>query len=81
VLKAVIDRRGPSSETLGILARVYRNRWEDSFAQGSAFLFRGLLDQAIETYQRGFETDWHDARPGINTVTLTELRDPPDPVA
>jgi MAP3K TRAFs-binding domain len=27
----------------------------------------------------GFEADWRDAYPGINAVTLMELKDPPDP--
>jgi hypothetical protein len=27
----------------------------------------------------GFETDWRDAYPGINAVTIMELREPPDP--
>jgi hypothetical protein len=38
-----------------------------------------LLNQAITSYLRGFETDWRDAYPGINAVTLMELKDPPDP--
>ena len=27
----------------------------------------------------GLETDWRDSYPGVNTVTLMELREPPDP--
>ena len=27
---------------------------------------------------KGFESDWRDAYPGINLVTLMEIRDPPD---
>jgi hypothetical protein len=46
---------------------------------GNRFLARGLLDKAIEAYLRGFETDWRDAYPGVNAVTLMELKDPPDP--
>jgi hypothetical protein len=38
-----------------------------------------LLDQAIETYTKGFESDWRDAYPGVNMVTLMEVRDPADP--
>jgi hypothetical protein len=29
-------------------------------------------------YRRGFETDWRDHYPGINAVTLMELKEPPD---
>jgi hypothetical protein len=39
----------------------------------------GLLTKAIEAYLRGFEADWRDAYPGINAVTLMELKNPPDP--
>jgi hypothetical protein len=37
------------------------------------------LDQAIAAYLQGFEADWRDAYPGINVVTLMELKDAPDP--
>src|SRR6185436_5382712 len=79
VLKEVIERRGPSSETCGILGRVYKDRWEAALKSGEKLLARGLLDKAIEAYLRGFEADWRDAYPGINTVTLMELKNPPDP--
>ena len=38
-----------------------------------------MLDNAIEAYLHGFEADWRDAYPGINTVTLMEVKEPPDP--
>ena len=78
VLTNLIERRGPSSETYGILGRVYKDRWEAAKA-GNRFLACGLLDKAIEAYLHGFETDWRDAYPGVNAVTLMELKDPPDP--
>ena len=78
VLLDLITRRGPSSETYGILGRVYKDCWEAALKAGDRFLARGLLDKAIGAYLRGFETDWRDAYPGINAVTLMELRDPPD---
>ena len=43
------------------------------------FLADGALEQAIETYRQGFEADWRDAYPGVNAVTLMELKEPPDP--
>jgi tetratricopeptide (TPR) repeat protein len=79
VLTELIKKRGPSSETYGILGRVYKDRWEAAVSRGETFLARGLLDKAIEAYLRGFEADWRDAYPGINAVTLMELREPPDP--
>jgi tetratricopeptide (TPR) repeat protein len=79
VLLALIERRGPSSETNGILGRVYKDRWADALAAGQKLLARGYLDKAINAYMTGFETDPRDAYPGINAVTLSELREPPDP--
>jgi tetratricopeptide (TPR) repeat protein len=79
VLTALIDERGPSSETYGILGRVYKDRWEAAAKAGQSMLARGLLDKAIGAYLKGFEADWRDAYPGVNAVTLMELKDPPDP--
>jgi tetratricopeptide (TPR) repeat protein len=79
VLKKLIAKRGPSSETYGILGRVYKDRWEAAAKAGNALEAAGLLGQAIETYLRGFEADWRDAFPGVNAVTLMELKEPPDP--
>ena len=79
VLKALIDKHGPSSESYGILGRVYKDRWQLSKQQGSTILADGLLKQAIDAYLKGFETDWRDAYPGINALNLMEQTDPPDP--
>jgi len=79
VLTALIQLRGPSSESYGILGRVYKDRWEAVRHADETFEAHGLLDQAIEAYLKGFESDWRDAYPGINAVTLMELKDPPDP--
>lgn len=79
VLLAVLEKQGPSSETYGILGRVYKDRWEAALGAGERFLAEGLLDKAIEAYLKGFESDWRDAYPGVNAVTLMELMDPPDP--
>ena len=77
VLLKLIEDRGPSSETYGILGRVYKDRWEAA-RQGNRSLTTGLLDKAIDAYLHGFETDWRDTYPGINAVTLMELKEPPD---
>jgi hypothetical protein len=79
VLLDLIARRGPSSETYGILGRVYKDRWEEAVKSGDTFLAQGLLSKAIDAYLKGFEADWRDAYPGINAVTLMELKEPPDP--
>jgi hypothetical protein len=79
VLVKLIAERGPSSETYGILGRVYKDRYETARQAGNQTLARGLLKKAIDAYVNGFESDWRDAYPGINAVQLMELREPPDP--
>jgi tetratricopeptide (TPR) repeat protein len=79
VLLELIKKRGPTSETYGILGRVYKDQWEAALKAGDEFLAQGILDKAIEAYLKGFESDWRDAYPGVNAVTLMELHDPPDP--
>ncbi|MGA7413862.1 MAG: TRAFs-binding domain-containing protein [Bryobacteraceae bacterium] len=79
VLTKLIAERGPSSETLGLLGRVYKDQWDDAKNAGETFLADGFLDKAIETYLAGFQADWRDAFPGINAVTLMEMKNPPDP--
>ncbi len=74
VLLDLIDEYGDSSETLGLLGRVYKDRWKDE-RQGS-MRRNGCLAQAIDAYLRGFEADWRDAYPGINALTLMEIEDP-----
>jgi hypothetical protein len=74
-LLAVIEDHGPSSETYGLLGRVYKDRWEAERGD-SVLKAHGHLEQAIDAYRRGFEADWRDAYPGVNAVTLMEIRDP-----
>ncbi len=79
VLQSLIANRGPSSETYGILGRVYKDRYDRAKSSSRIYEARGYLDKAIEVYLKGFEADWRDAYPGINAVTLMELRETPDP--
>lgn len=74
-LLAVLEEHGPSSETYGLLGRVYKDRWEAA-RSGSVLKAHGELDKAIDAYRRGFEADWRDAYPGVNAVTLMEVRGP-----
>jgi len=78
VLLQLIARHGPSSETYGILGRVYKDRWDAARQAGEARLAQELLDEAIDAYLRGFQADRGDAYPGINALTLMEIRDPSD---
>lgn len=78
VLTDLIADRGPSSETNGILGRIYKDCWEETRARGEMAAASGWLRKAIKAYLEGFEMDWRDAYPGINAVSLMEIQDPPD---
>jgi tetratricopeptide (TPR) repeat protein len=54
VLQGVIDDKGPSSETLGLLGRVYKDQWEGEAKAGHAMAAAGYLEKAAETYLSGF---------------------------
>ena len=79
VVLELIARRGNSSETCGILGRIYKDRWEEAQTAGDTARASGLLKKSIAAYLQGFESDWRDAYPGVNALTLMELLDPPDP--
>ncbi|GMV40058.1 MAG: hypothetical protein AMXMBFR64_17740 [Myxococcales bacterium] len=78
VLLELIAERGGGSETFGILGRVYKDRWTRALRDGHASLAAGQLDRAISAYLHGFEADFRDSYPGVNCVTLMEVRTPPD---
>ena len=81
ILKELIEQRGPSSETLGILGRIYKDLWDEAKRADDAPTARGYLKKAIDAYVRGFEADWRDAYPGVNAVTLLELEGSPRSLA
>lgn len=78
VLAELIETRGPSSETCGLLGRVYKDRWQAAKKAGDGSA-PGWADKAIGAYLKGLETEWRDAYPGVNAVTLIALADPQDP--
>jgi tetratricopeptide (TPR) repeat protein len=78
VLQDLLQQHGAASETLGLLGRVYKDRWASALQAGEEGEARGALNKAVNAYLRGFECDWRDAYPGINALTLLEVRDPAD---
>jgi len=74
VLEGVIEEQGPSSETLGLLGRVYKDQWMEARKMDQAWKAAGHLDKAIAAYIQGFEADSRDAYPGINAVTLLDIK-------
>lgn len=79
VLLELIRARGPSSETYGILGRVYKDRFTAAVRSGSKSLAAGFLKKAVDAYLKGFESDFRDAYPGINALTLIAIGNPSDP--
>ena len=79
VILRLLKSRGSSSETFGILGRIYKDRWNNELQNGTTAKAKALLSKAIDAYRKGFEADWRDHYPGVNAVTLMELEDPPDP--
>ena len=74
VLDAVLARQGPSSETCPLIGRVYKDRWVRARREGDDEAAAVALDLAINFYSSGFEADTRDAYPGINALTLLELK-------
>jgi tetratricopeptide (TPR) repeat protein len=79
ILRAVLGERGANSETLALLGRVYKDRWTEAMEKGDSSAAGEALERSIEIYLEGFEADRRDTLPGINAVTLMELKEPPDP--
>jgi len=78
LLSALIFERGASSETCGLLGRVYKDRW-DAAKKAGDLAAAGWAQKAISAYLKGFNADWRDAYPGINALTLMALTRPDDP--
>jgi len=79
VLQELIEARGASPETCGILGRVYKDRYLAARADHRDDDAHGFRTLAIATYLRGFEVDWRDAYPGINAAQLIHAANPADP--
>ncbi|HMK24993.1 MAG TPA: TRAFs-binding domain-containing protein [Chitinophagaceae bacterium] len=74
VLEKIINENGPSSETYGILGRVYKDLFEKANEDKNELLAESYQDKAAETYLKGFEADWRDGYPGVNAITLLEVK-------
>ncbi|MCP3915788.1 MAG: DUF4071 domain-containing protein [bacterium] len=79
VLEEILAERGPSSETCGLLGRIHKDRWQRELGGDDPGAAGKHLRAAIRAYRLGFESDWRDAYPGINLLTLMTLQEPPDP--
>jgi hypothetical protein len=64
-----LKEKGLDPETLGILGRVHKDRYRE-LKKKQSFLAPAALDDAIEAYTKGFESDPRDYCPGVNAITL-----------
>ena len=69
ILEDARRTHGDSAETLGLLGRIYKDLWQEAKKRDDLSA-DGFLEQAIETYIRGFEVEPLDYYPGINALTL-----------
>lgn len=67
-------QQGPSSETCGLIGRIHKDQWSEALAAGRGLEARGHLNQSIQAYLRGFQADQRDAYPGINALTLLDIK-------
>ncbi|MEA2784848.1 MAG: hypothetical protein QOF71_952 [Candidatus Eremiobacteraeota bacterium] len=72
VLEGIIASDGISSETAGLMARIFKERFEEA-RSGDPFLAAGYLQHAIEWYRRGFSSDPREYYPGVNLCTLLTI--------
>lgn len=77
ILQQIVKEKGPDPETLGILGRVYKDRYKELNKKGSV-MASAALDASIEAYTRGFEADPRDYYPGVNAITLLIEKGEPD---
>ena len=73
ILEQLENDQGASSETCGLIGRIYKDLWDETRSTNPDEA-AGHLDEAIEAYLRGFNADQRDAYPGINAVTLLDIR-------
>lgn len=74
LLEEVEDQQGPSSETCGLIGRIYKDQWTEALQTGRTIEAKGHLLKSLQAYLRGFRADLRDAYPGINALTLLEIQ-------
>jgi hypothetical protein len=75
VLKGLLAGTSATSELYSLLGRVYKDRYDAARVAGDALAADAWLQQAGESYLKGFELDWRDDYPGVNALTLLAIRD------
>ena len=67
-------QQGANSETCGLLGRIHKDNWTEALEANDRRAAAGHLKRAIDVYMRGFMADQRDAYPGINAVTLLDIK-------
>lgn len=80
ILRALLKEKGADPETQGILGRVHKDRYKELKGKGS-LMASAALDDAIDAYTKGFESDPRDYYPGVNAVTLLVEKGDPESLA
>ena len=73
ILKGIESEHGQNAETSGLIGRVHKDQWS-SWRTVDPGVAAVHLDDAILAYRRGFTADPTDPYPGINLLTLLEVR-------
>jgi len=74
ILGELQEEQGPTSETSGLIGRIYKSQWQEARDRDENAKASGHLEKAIAAYVAGFEADWRDSYPGINAVTLLDVQ-------
>ena len=61
-----------------MIGRIYKSRWQEASEAQDAVKARQFLVKAVDAYRRGFEADWREVYPGVNAVTLLDVKGDPD---
>ena len=74
ILQELINKYGFSSETCGLLGRIYKDMFGEALNRAEMVKAQGYLNKAIEYYEAGFYADPRDYYPGVNLLTLLYYR-------
>ncbi len=69
ILEDLVKEQGVDPETLGLLGRVHKARYSE-LKEKKSVMAPAALDDAIDAYRKGFESDPRDYYPGVNAITL-----------
>lgn len=81
VLEELQDEQGCNPETSGLIGRIYKTRWQEAVDADDAVKAEQFLLKAIDAYHHGFDADWREVYPGVNAVTLLDVKGDEDALA